>query len=78
MVVNVGHTGQLLNLDALQQVLARENTVVVAILVQLLDINVDAILCYRIVVVTLRVVLKQRLDAAVMLYMHVTVIMYYL
>ena len=69
---------QLLNLAALQQVLALANIVAVVALVQLLDIDVDVIGCYRIVVVMLQAVLNQQPDVVVRVYTHVIVITYYL
>ena len=78
MVFNVGHMDQLLNLAALQQVLALANIVAVVALVQLLDIDVDVIGCYRIVVVMLQAVLNQQPDVVVRVYTHVIVITYYL
>lgn len=78
MVFNVGHMDQLFNLAALQQVLPLANIVAVVALVQLLDIDVDVIVCYRIVVVMLQAVLNQQPDVVVRVYTHVIVITYYL
>lgn len=69
---------QLLDLVALQQVLVLVNIVAVVALVQLLDIDVDVIVCYRIVVVMLQAVLNQQPDVVVRVYTHVIVITYYL
>jgi len=69
---------QLLNLAALQQVLALANIVAVVALVQLLDIDADVTAYFEIVVVMLQAVLNHQPDVVVRVYMHVIVITYFL
>lgn len=76
MVFYVGHMDQLLNMAAVQQVLALANIVAVVALVQLLDIDVHVIVCSRIVVVMLQTVLNHKPDVVVRVYTHVIVITY--